>query len=242
MSQLKCKLCQLPSREAGRLRKHMKSEHAVVSYKVDLVLALSLLSVEEESHMIRRTKTRLSKFQDSGFLDTHENMFGGEGREIGNEDATESELTEIQMRILADFSDDEDDETFLDEKAKKSELEVKVREDALLRKLINDQIRIKEEVSDPGGGPGGDPGGGGGQEDPPTPSGTPNPKSKQPLDQRAFESNLEERKPNIEELNSVKQEKCSKQTGSIFCRICYCKFSNLSDIKLLKITQKKSRK
>ena len=217
----------------------MKSEHSVVSYKVDLVLALSLLSLEEESHLIRRTKTRLSKFQDSGFLDTHENMFGGEGREIGNEDATESELTEIQMRILADFSDDEDDETFLDQKAKKSEFELKMREDALLRKLINDQIRIKEEVSDPGGGgglggdlgggPGSDPGGGGGQEDPPTPSATPNPKSKQPPNQRAFETSLEERKPNIEELSSVKQEKCSKQTGSIFCRICYSKFTDISE-------------
>ena len=203
----------------------MKSEHAVVSYKVDLVLALSLLSVEEESHLIRRTKARLSKFQDSGFLDTHENMFGGEGREIEDEDATESELTEIQMRILADFSDDEDDEPFLEKKAKKSEVEMKVREDALLRKLINDQIRIKEEeLSDPGGG-------GGGKEDPPTPSPTPNPKSKQPLGQRAFETSLGERKPNIEELDSfsVKQENCLKQTGSIFCRICYCKFSNLSE-------------
>ena len=165
MSYLKCKLCQLPSREAGRLRKHMKSEHSVVSYKVDLVLALSLLSVKEESLLISRTKPRFTKFQDSGFLDTNDNLFGGEGgREVNNDDdATESELTEIQMRILADLSDDDDedeeyDETLLDKKdaPNKSEVEMKVREDALLLKLINDQIkevkRVKKEEDDGGGG------------------------------------------------------------------------------------------
>ena len=125
----------------------MKSEHSVVSYKVDLILALSLLSVKEESLLISRTKPRFTKFQDSGFLDTNDNLFGGEGgREVNNDDdATESELTEIQMRILADLSDDddeEDDATFLDKKdaPNKSEVEMKVREDALLLKLINDQI------------------------------------------------------------------------------------------------------
>ena len=80
---------------------------------------------------------------------------------------------------------------------------------------------VKKEVSDPGAGEEG------GKEDPPTPSATPNAKAKQHFGQRAFETNLEfERKPNIEELNSVKQE---KQTGSIFCRICYCKFTQLSE-------------
>ena len=152
----------------------MKSEHSVVSYKVDLILALSLLSVKEESLLISRTKPRFTKFQESGFLDTNDNLFGEEGREIDNDDdATESELTEIQMRILADLSDDdddaEDDETLFDKKdaPNKSEVEMKVREDALLLKLINDQIkevkRVKEEEDD---------GGGGGKEDPPTPRAT----------------------------------------------------------------------
>ena len=203
----------------------MKSEHSVVSYKVDLVLALSLLSAEEENQLIRRTKTRLSRFQESGSLASHENMFGSDGREV--EDPTESELTEIQMRILADFSDDEeDDESFLEKKLKRKtiEVELKVREDALLRKLINDQIKMKgeEDVPDPVGD---------GKEDPPSPSPTPNPKARQPLDQRTSEKILEERKPNINQLNSfsVKQEIGLEQTGSIFCRICYYNFTNISE-------------
>ena len=134
----------------------MKSEHSVVSYKVDLILALSLLSVKEESLLISRTKPRFTKFQESGFLDTNDNLFGGEGgREVNNDDdATESELTEIQMRILADLSDDddaEDDETLLDKKdaPNKSEVEMKVREDALLLKLINDQIKVRKKRKTP---------------------------------------------------------------------------------------------
>ena len=134
----------------------MKSEHSVVSYKVDLILALSLLSVKEESLLISRTKPRFTKFHESGFLDTKDNLFGGEGgREVNNDDdATESELTEIQMRILADLSDDddaEDDETLLDKKdaPNKSEVEMKVREDALLLKLINDQIKVRKKRKTP---------------------------------------------------------------------------------------------
>ena len=63
----------------------MKSEHSVVSYKVDLILALSLLSVKEESLLISRTKPRFTKFQESGFLDTNDNLFGEEGPEIDEE-------------------------------------------------------------------------------------------------------------------------------------------------------------
>ena len=94
MSQLICRLCQFPSGEVATLKKHMRREHEVrfsnfrgfdtvpmfspwqvVSYKLPLTLALSLLSAEEEEQLITRTNVRLKTFEDCKTLDIGDSIF-----------------------------------------------------------------------------------------------------------------------------------------------------------------------
>ena len=70
MSQLPCSLCRdhidCKGRELTKLKKHIKSEHDIVKYKVDLVLALSCISLDEEGRLIKEVQKRMERFMDTG--------------------------------------------------------------------------------------------------------------------------------------------------------------------------------
>ena len=57
------------------MRKHIKSEHEVVKYKLELNLAMALLTEKEAEEMITRMKDRLDSFQETGVLDTSKDLF-----------------------------------------------------------------------------------------------------------------------------------------------------------------------
>jgi len=63
MQSLECKLCKLSIKEVATLKKHLRKEHEVLNYMVDLTLALSLLNKEEEEQLVRITKDRLENFE-----------------------------------------------------------------------------------------------------------------------------------------------------------------------------------
>ena len=88
----------------------------VVSYKVPLTLALSLLSADEEEQLISRTNPRLKNFEDFKTVNFeapifHNDVVGvSEGGVIGKESGQkETDLAEIQKMMLDDDSGDEDD-------------------------------------------------------------------------------------------------------------------------------------
>ena len=74
MQSLECKLCKLSIKEVATLKKHLRKEHEVLNYMVDLTLALSLLNKEEEEQLVRITKDRLENFEKTKLL-TRKEMY-----------------------------------------------------------------------------------------------------------------------------------------------------------------------
>ena len=77
MSSLNCGQCNQPiscnNGNIDNLKKHIKSEHEVVKYKLELNLAMALLTEKEGEEMVRRIKDRLDGFQETGILDISKN-------------------------------------------------------------------------------------------------------------------------------------------------------------------------
>ena len=84
MSSLNCGQCNQPiscnNGNIDNLKKHIKSEHEVVKYKLELNLAMALLTEKEGEEMVRRIKDRLDGFQETGILDISKNIFLGTGK------------------------------------------------------------------------------------------------------------------------------------------------------------------
>ena len=66
--ELPCGLCRQPLDTVEQLRNHLRVEHEVVKYKLDLVAALSTLSSPEEKRMVEEGKTRLANLHKEGDL------------------------------------------------------------------------------------------------------------------------------------------------------------------------------
>ena len=92
---------------------HMKSEHEVVKYKMDLVVALSTLATWEEKRLVEVGKQRLVSLQMSGHCQ-REGLFLEEAisqrkKALGRDDkeVMRKELEEIR-KMLLESSDDQD--------------------------------------------------------------------------------------------------------------------------------------
>ena len=104
MSQLPCSLCRdhidCKGRELTKLKKHIKSEHDIVNYKVDLVLALRCLSSGEEVRFIEVVQKRLEIFQKTGKIVNDESIF--EVKDFKKADTKVSKkIVEAIQKILA---------------------------------------------------------------------------------------------------------------------------------------------
>ena len=79
MSSLNCGQCNqpisCPDGDIVNLRKHIKAEHEVVKYKLDLNLAIALLTEDEVEELVKRVKDRLDGFQKTSTLDTSKAIF-----------------------------------------------------------------------------------------------------------------------------------------------------------------------
>ena len=85
-----CGLCRQPLETVDHLKKHLKVDHEVVKYRLDLVVSLSTLSTMEEKKLVEESKKRLTgvlpKEEDSISKVKRENMDKGLARESEEED------------------------------------------------------------------------------------------------------------------------------------------------------------
>ena len=85
-----CGLCRQPLETVDHLKKHLKVDHEVVKYRLDLVVGLSTLSTMEEKKLVEESKKRLTgvlpKLEDSNSKVKRENMDKGLARESEEED------------------------------------------------------------------------------------------------------------------------------------------------------------
>ena len=85
-----CGLCRQPLETVDHLKKHLKVDHEVGKYRLDLVVSLSTLSTKEEKKLVEESKKRLTgvlpKEEDSISNVKRENMDKGLARESEEED------------------------------------------------------------------------------------------------------------------------------------------------------------
>ena len=85
-----CGLCRQPLETVDHLKKHLKVDHEVVKYRLDLVVSLSTLSTMEEKKLVEESKKRLTgvlpKEEDSISKVKRENVDKGLARESEEED------------------------------------------------------------------------------------------------------------------------------------------------------------
>ena len=85
-----CGLCRQPLETVDHLKKHLKVDHEVVKYRLDLVVSLSTLSTKEEKKLVEESKKRLTgllpKEEDSISKVKRENVDKGLARESEEED------------------------------------------------------------------------------------------------------------------------------------------------------------
>ena len=134
MFQLPCSLCRdqidCKAGELAQLKKHIKSEHDVVKYKVDLVLALSFIGTDEEVRLIEVVQKRLEVFQNTGELVMDGRIFEGKALEktISLEQAEmksiKKDVEAIQKFITDDISDEEEEDEQSSNKSPNSKDEI----------------------------------------------------------------------------------------------------------------------
>ena len=109
-----CGLCREPLDTVDQLKKHLRGEHEVVKYRLDLVVTLSTFSTPEEKRLVEEGKKRLASMEESGLWHKERDLFSEASqatpkiREIKKE--TEShgyaqEIAEIS-KILIDNNDE----------------------------------------------------------------------------------------------------------------------------------------
>ena len=79
-----------PDGDIADLKKHIKAEHEVVKYKLDLNLVIALLTEGEVEELVRKVKGRLDGFQKTGALAISKEIFcqteNAEGQNASNND------------------------------------------------------------------------------------------------------------------------------------------------------------
>ena len=70
-------MCREPLETVDQLKKHLRGEHEVVKYRLDLVVALSTLSTPEEKRLGEEGKKRLAIMAESGFWHKEGDLFSG---------------------------------------------------------------------------------------------------------------------------------------------------------------------
>ena len=75
MMEFTCGLCRQPLETVDHLKKHLKADHEVVKYKMDIVVALSTLSTMEEKTLVEEGRKRLLIMQESGVWHNEEDLF-----------------------------------------------------------------------------------------------------------------------------------------------------------------------
>ena len=73
--ELPCGLCREPLETVEQLKKHLKGEHEVVKYRLNMMVALSTLSTSEEKRLIEEGRKRLASVQDSGLWHKSGDLF-----------------------------------------------------------------------------------------------------------------------------------------------------------------------
>ena len=113
-----CSLCREPLETVDHLKNHLRVEHQVVKYRLDLVMALSTLSTPEEKSLVEEGRKRLANRQDSGLWQKEGNQFSGASQagakipEIEKESKGQGlarEIAEIN-KFLMDNSDESREE------------------------------------------------------------------------------------------------------------------------------------
>ena len=150
MYQLPCSLCrdqiECKGGELAQLKKHIKSEHDIVKYKVDLVLALSCIGPDEEKRLIEGVQVRLERFQATGEMVMDGSIFEGQAeKETILPGRTEiksmkKDVEAIQKMIADDISDDEVENEQFCKKSRNIGDEILLLEDSLLTNLVDETM------------------------------------------------------------------------------------------------------
>ena len=150
MYQLPCSLCrdqiECKGGELAQLKKHIKSEHDIVKYKVELVLALSCLGPDEEGRLIEGVQIRLARFQATGEMVMDGSIFEGQAEKEtilpGRAEikSMKKDVEAIQKMIANDISDDEAENEQFCKKSRNIGDEILLLEDSLLTNLVDETI------------------------------------------------------------------------------------------------------
>ena len=98
--ELPCGLCRQPLETVDDLKKHLKVDHEVVKYRLDLVVSLSTLSSKEEKKIVEESKKRLA-----GLLSKEEYSNSNVKREnMDKALARESEEEELEILTVIEKS------------------------------------------------------------------------------------------------------------------------------------------
>ena len=158
MYQLPCSLCRdqinCKGGELAQLKKHIKSEHDIVKYKVDLVLALSCIGPDEEGRLIEGVQIRLDRFQNTGEMVIDGSIFEGQAvketiiprkEEIKN---AKKDLEAIQKMIANDISDDEAENEPISKKSRRTGDELLLLEESLMTNLVDETMSSVDASDD----------------------------------------------------------------------------------------------
>ena len=147
------------------MKKHIKTEHEVVKYLVDLNFSLSLMTPEEHEELIQMVKPRLDKLNETKKLDSSENLFTKLRKKEMIETAVApirkpTDVSEIQNLLMAELSYDD----ISDAEPKQDSRENDTDEERLLTSdmdeeyqtivdddddaIIEDTVRVKKSADD----------------------------------------------------------------------------------------------
>ena len=114
-----CGLCREPLDTVYELKKHLRGEHEVVKYRLDLVVALSTLSTLEEKRLVEEGKKRLAIMEVSGVWHKEDGLFSAaiqaspKVKEIKKETESQGldrEIDEINKMLLDNNDDSREEE------------------------------------------------------------------------------------------------------------------------------------
>ena len=141
MYQLPCSLCRdqidCKGGELTKLKKHIKSEHDIVKYKVDLVLALSCISPDEEVHFIEVVQKRLVMFQNTGIIAIDESIFEGKALNKADTRNIKEDVEAIQKIISDDISDEEEEPKQVFKTSRNPGDEIMLLEESVLTNVVD---------------------------------------------------------------------------------------------------------
>ena len=185
-----------------KLKKHVKTEHEVVKYRMDLVVALSTLDNWEERRLVEVGKQRLTSLEVSGqclkgglFL---EEVNSGKKMSRDDKEGMRMELEEIR-KMLLESSDDQDED--LSEKTNTEDVEIiEVFESGPNepRNSLFERRRVKLE----------------GCPETPPPSLPPTPSPEEPEEMEVEVLEIIEKHQNLKEAKSESRVKTEEKTAS----------------------------